>query len=88
MSEEATGNVDRSWRRWVFGAALVIFLALLLSQVVNPFPNQPYTEVPHGGHTHYVPKDRDPAIPLGDFPTSPPGPNEQITPQGQVVPKR
>jgi hypothetical protein len=38
-------------------------------------------------HSHYVPRDRDPDVPLENFPTSPPRPNERIMPDGTVVAK-
>ncbi len=75
-----------SGRRLVVIAFFVVLVGLVLYQVVNPFPDQPYIEVPHGDHVHYVPKDRDEAIPLSEFPTEEPGPNERILPDGRVVP--
>lgn len=57
-----------------------------MREVLNPYGDQPYTEIPHGDHVHYVPKDRDPDVPIGDFPTQPPGEGEQITPDGRIVP--
>jgi hypothetical protein len=62
-------------------------LAVLVMDSLGVFDSRPYFEVPHGSHTHYVAKDRDPNVSVSQFPTRPPGPNERITPQGQVVPK-
>ncbi len=71
----------------------ILFLALasLLAVVVvadslGVFDSKPYREVPHGNHSHYVPDDRDPDIPISDFPTRPPREGERITSTGQIVP--
>ena len=81
-STEASG---RSMRRWIIGLAAALFFGFVIYQVINPFPNQPYMEIPHGDHTHYVPKDRNPDVSISQFPTQPPGPNERIMPDGRVV---
>lgn len=76
----------RLWRKWIVGGLLALFFAYLLWEVVNPYRGQPYEEVPHGDHVHYVPKDRNPNVPMSQFPTRPPGETERITPDGDVVP--
>lgn len=68
------------------GILLLVFFSYLFWRVVNPYRDQPYEEVPHGDHVHYVPKDRNEEVPIGRFPTQPPGPNERITPDGEIVP--
>lgn len=85
--DEATSGI-RAWRKWILLAVGLVFLAVILYEVVNPYRDQPYEEIPHGDHVHYVPKDRNPDIPVSQFPTSPPGPNERLTPDGQIVPQR
>jgi len=50
------------------------------------FSDKPYKAIPHGTHNHYVPHDRDPDVPIGDFPTQPPSEKEVITPDGRVIP--
>lgn len=64
-----------------------IFFLLVILDALGVFDTAPYMEVPHGNHTHYVPRNADPDVPLDNFPTTPPGPNERIDPEGQVVPK-
>ena len=49
------------------------------------FDDAEYVEVPHGSHSHFVPRDRDPNVPLENFPSVPPRPNERIMPNGEVV---
>lgn len=66
-------------------AAVILFI--VMRQVMNPFGDKDYVEVPHGNHVHYVPKDRDHDVPLSRFPTEPPAENERILPDGRVVPK-
>lgn len=44
-----------------------------------------YTEVNHGNHKHYFPKERDEGLNIHNFPTRPPQQNEFISRQGQLV---
>lgn len=74
-------------RLWlVVIAAAVIFFTFVVVDSIGVFNPLPYYEVPHGDHTHYVPKDRDRNIPIGSFPTRPPGEGERLTPWGEIVP--
>ena len=82
----ASSSERRSLRRWILLSVAAIFFAFVVYQVLNPFPDQPYMEIPHGDHVHYVPKDRNRDVPVSNFPTRPPGPDERITPDGQIVP--
>jgi len=65
----------------------VAFFGFVIADTLGVFDRRPYFEVPHGNHTHYVAKDKDPSVSVGDFPTRPPNENERITPMGQIVPK-
>lgn len=69
---------------FVIGAA---FIGFVLLDSLGTFDNKHYYEVPHGSHTHYVAKDKDPELSVGQFPTRPPRENERINAQGQFVPK-
>ncbi|WP_456429191.1 hypothetical protein [Rhodocaloribacter sp.] len=73
--------------RWTFLIILGLFFAFALADSLGVFDDRPYYEVPHGNHTHYVPKDCDPPVTPGDAPTRPPDPDERINCQGQIVPK-
>jgi hypothetical protein len=75
-------------RRWIVGGLALLFFAFIMWEVVNPYRNQRFEEVPHGDHVHYVPKDRNPDVPLNRFPTQKPGPDERILPDGEVVPRQ
>jgi hypothetical protein len=71
-------------RIWVLLIAVVLFtFALMQSQGV--FDDRSYSEVPHGSHTHYVPKDCDPPLAVSQSPTREPGPGEHIDCRGQYV---
>jgi hypothetical protein len=74
-------------RRLVIGALVVLFAAFLVWRALNPYTEAGYVGIPHGNHVHYVPEDRDPDVPVGQFPTTEPGPNERILPDGRVVPR-
>ncbi len=64
-----------------------VLLFFVMQSVLNPFGNNEYAEIPHGNHSHYVPRDRDLDVPISNFPTRPPADNERITPDGRIVPK-
>jgi hypothetical protein len=64
----------------------LVFFGFVVASSLGVFSTLPYTEVPHGNHTHYVPKDRDPNVPIDRFPTQRPRENERITPDGRIVP--
>ena len=65
----------------------LVFFALVMRRVLNPFGKSEFAEIPHGDHVHYIPKDRDTSIPISRFPTRPPGDNERILPDGRIVPR-
>ncbi len=73
-------------RRIAFGIA-VLFLLFALWSALNPFGEKGYVAISHGDHTHYVPEDRDPNVSISNFPSTPPGPDERILPDGRVVPR-
>ncbi len=74
--------------RTLFIAIALVLAAIVVADSLGVFDSRPYREVPHGNHSHYVPHDRDPNIPISDFPTRPPREGERITPTGQIVPDR
>ena len=83
LSAEATAKR----RRWIAVGIAALFLALALYSALNPFGEAGYVGISHGDHTHYVPEDRDPEAPMSNFPTTQPGPDERILPDGRVVPR-
>lgn len=74
-------------RRWIILAAAVLLLVVVMREVLFPFRGQEYLEISHGDHSHYVPRERDPDVSISNFPTTPPGPDQRILPDGRVVPK-
>jgi len=68
----------------IVGAILLFFV---MQEVLNPFGDNDYAEIPHGDHSHFVPKNRDPRVPISNFPRHPPAKNERITPDGRIVSK-
>ncbi len=72
--------------RLILLVVVALFLGLVLIDTLGVFDNKSYYEIPHGNHTHYMPKDCDPPVPVDRAPTHPPGPNEHITCSGQIVP--
>ena len=76
------GGAILRWGALVLG---VVLFGMLMRSVLYPYPDQSYAEIAHGDHTHYVPKDRNETVPISSFPTREPGPNEQITPDGDII---
>jgi hypothetical protein len=74
-----------SRRRLIVLVVALIFLGFILVDTLGVFDDSPYMEVPHGNHTHYVPKERNDNVSISAFPTVPPGPCERITPEGRIV---
>lgn len=72
-------------RRLIFLIIAIVISSIVIVDAVGVFDDKPYVVVPHGSHNHYVPKDRDPSVPLDAFPTTEPRPGERILPNGQVV---
>jgi len=64
----------------------VMFIAVMTT-VLNPYGDKEWLEIPHGDHSHYVPRGWD-GTNLSSFPTYPPRPDEMILPDGRIVPRR
>ncbi len=71
--------------KWTGLTILAIFIGFAFASSMGVFDKKHYYEVPHGGHTHYVAKDKDPNAEISSFPTRPPRPGERISPQGEFV---
>jgi len=82
---DASPASNRSYRKWIVTLALLIIFGSVMWTVINPYRDQPYEEVPHGDHVHYVPKERNEEVPISRFPTQPPDQGERITPDGEII---
>lgn len=71
--------------KYLFIGVVIILATFALADSLGFFSQKAYTEVSHGSHVHYVPFDRDPDVPINNFPTRAPGPDEKITPDGKIV---
>lgn len=67
---------------WV---VVALFFGVVLADALGVFSAEPYTAVPHGNHVHYVPDDRDPNVPVNEFPMREPEAGQTISPQGEIV---
>ena len=72
--------------RWVVIIIAGLFFIWVFTDSMGLFDNKSYYEIPHGSHSHYLPKDCDPPLEVGNGPTRPPGANEHIDCQGRIVP--
>jgi hypothetical protein len=73
--------------RTVIFTIIAVFLAIVLIDSIGVFDDRGYFEVPHGSHTHYVPRNCDPVLPVGNAPTQAPGPGMTVSCTGQIVPE-
>ncbi len=73
--------------KYVFIVIVIALAAVALADSLGYFNSKPYTAVSHGSHFHYYPKNADPDVGIDKFPMTEPGPNEVITPTGQIVPQ-
>jgi hypothetical protein len=73
--------------RWILLVIVGVFFLIVILDSLNLFHDGEYLEIPHGDHVHYVPHDRDRNVPIGQFPTRRPGPDEFITPRGDILPR-
>lgn len=71
--------------KYYFIAFVIIMAGFAMADSLGVFNTKGYTEVSHGSHIHYVPDDRDSNVPIHNFPTEAPGPDQRITPDGRVV---
>lgn len=71
--------------KYLFIGCVLVLALFALADSLGFFNEKPWTEVSHGSHIHYVPHDRDPDVPIHNFPQQEPGPGEEITPTGQTV---
>lgn len=83
-------NPWRTPRRWILVGIAAVVLTFAFREVMDPFGEDGYVEIFHGDHSHFLPENNlldDPNVSLSDFPTSPPGPDEIILPNGRIVPR-
>ena len=72
--------------RTIIFALLGVFLAIVLLDSLGIFDDRSYFDVPHGNHSHYVPKDCNPPLPVSEAPLQRPKPGEKIDCSGRIVP--
>ena len=77
----------RKQLRWILLVVALLFFGFIFADTMGVFDDRPYVEVPHGNHSHYLPKDCGADLNASNFPTQPPGPDERITCDGRIVPK-
>jgi hypothetical protein len=78
-------TAKNKWK-YLFIVVVIVLAGLALADALGYFNPKSYTAVSHGSHKHYVPDDRDPNVPISDFPQEEPAPGEIISPTGQIVP--
>ena len=78
----------RSRRALVFWiVALVLLAVLVLPEALDPCKGKEYVPIPHGNHVHYKSCDAPPDADINQYPQAPPGPDERMLPDGQIVPR-
>jgi len=67
-----------------------IFLAIAFVDSQGFFDDKSWIEIPHGSHSHYLPKDYNDCVPplaVTSGAQRAPGPGETVNCQGQIVPE-
>lgn len=72
-------------KRLIFIGLILSLLAIALVDALDLTVTKPYLTIPHGGHNHYLPHDKNPDASIHDFPMEPPKADERIMPDGRVV---
>lgn len=63
----------------------VVFVVVALVDALDLFSSKNWGEIPHGNHSHYVPNDRDDNVSVSNCPQRPPGDNEMLSSQCQLI---
>lgn len=85
----ATAPRRRLRPRHLVALALIVVVGFfVLRTVLDPYGDADIVEVPHGNHSHFVPRDRNPDASISNFPTSRPGPDQCVTPDGPLGVRR
>ena len=63
------------------------FLAVAVLDSIGIYDDRSYYEVPHGSHTHYLPRECDPPLPVSNSPMQRPLEGQTVDCQGQIVPE-
>ena len=75
--------------RTLVGIVLLLVVGyFVMRTVLNPYGDGDIVEVPHGNHSHFVPRDRNPEASISNFPTSRPGPEQCVTRDGPMGVRR
>lgn len=76
---------QRKRLRLIIAAIAAVFFGFLVLDAMGVFKSEAYTALPHGGHAHYVPDDKDEGVDAAQCPTRAPGPDEFVSPQCQMI---
>lgn len=75
-----------SKKRLIIATVIILVFTIALVDSLDLFSDAPYRKVPHGDHTHYMPYDPVPDLPLDAFPRQEPPPGYTVSPSGKIVP--
>ncbi len=70
---------------WIIALGLIALF--VLPEALDPCRGKEWVPISHGNHVHYKACDAAADADIHQFPTTPPGPDERILPDGQVVPR-
>lgn len=78
-------RISRTHIKYGLIALLGLFFVFVVADTLGIFNPEPWYEVPHGNHTHYLPKDCDPPLSTSQAPTTRPEPGQTVDCTGAIV---
>jgi hypothetical protein len=85
QSDPSNATIDRKKLRRMGILLGLIALGFVMVDALGVFDSKSYDVITHGNHSHYTAKDRAKGVDAGTCPQYPPGPNQFISPQCQMV---
>ena len=75
----------RTKARWIIGGVAALLVCVVIVDALDLLDDKTWTEISHGNHSHFVPYDKDADVSVSDCPQQPPGADELLSSQCQML---